>query len=85
MSFKKSTGGALNSEFAIRYSRDNGNAPRLSPIGLDLFLSDPTKSNTKLDTMAFIIHCPEHDTVAIYEDPGTGIRWLPFTPLCQNK
>lgn len=84
MSFKKSSG-ALSSEFAIRYSRDNGNPARMSPIGIDLFVTDPTKANTKLDTMAFIIHCPVHDTVAIYEDPVSRIRWLPFTPLCQSK
>lgn len=75
---------APTSEFAIRYNRNKGSVPRLSAIGRELFVSD-VKADVKLDTMAVIIHCARHETVAVYEDPNSGIRWLPFTPTCPGK
>ena len=74
-----------NSEFTIKYNRHKGSIPRLNPIGRDLFLTDSKAESNKMDIMAYIIHCPKHDTVAVYEDPNSGIKWLPFTPTCPEK
>ena len=74
-----------NSEFVIKYNRHKDNLPQLNPIGRDLFLSDAKTDTNKVDTMAYIIHCPKHDAVAVYQDPSSGIRWLPFTPTCPDK
>ena len=75
---------APSSEFAIKYSGDKGFVPRLTPIGRELF-APGAKADVKLDTMAFIIHCKQHQNVAVYEDPSSNIRWLPFTPLYKGK
>lgn len=76
-------GSAPKSSFAIHYQRHKDTVPRLSPIGSELLLTNPKKD--KVDTMAYIIHCTKHDTVAVYEDPSSNIRWFPFTPHCIDK
>ena len=73
-----------NSEFLIRYNRNKSAVSKLCPIGRELLLTD-SKTDSKIDTMAYIIHCPKHDSVAVYEDPNSNIRWLPFTPNCPDK
>ena len=39
----------------------------------------------KFDTMAYIIHCSNHDTIAVYNNQWSGINWLPFTLQSDDK
>ena len=72
-----------NSEFAIKYSRNKENVPRLTPITRNLTLP-PAKPDSHPDVMAYYIHCTRHQSMAVYTDPNTGIKWLPFTPIIPN-
>ena len=69
---------SASTEFAIKYNRGRTSVPRLNSIDHHL----PVKqSDAKLDVMAFIINCPKHETMAVYQDPTSGIKWLPFTQI----
>ena len=72
-----------NSQFMIKYSRKKTSASRLNPLAKGL-LEKPREDN-KFDTIAYLMHCPKHETIAVYQDPSSGIRWLPFTPLFPEK
>ena len=63
----------------IRYKREK-NLTRLAPIGQEIFFPNG-KVDFKTDTSVFVIHCPKHETIAVYEDANSGIKWLPFTPV----
>ena len=69
-----------NTEFVIKYSRSKDSVQRLTPIGTTIMA--PNKSpDEKFDVMAYVIHCSKHNTIAVYRDTASAIKWIPFTPI----
>ncbi|KAH9403424.1 hypothetical protein TYRP_015313 [Tyrophagus putrescentiae] len=78
-----------SSEFAIKYHHGpNGGAHLINLTPIDVVLA-PETAETKsvsggpnyVDVMAFLVHCPRHQRIALYTDAASGARWLPFIRL----
>lgn len=72
-----------NSEFRIKYRRNKACLAKLNPFG-----KQAAESKKKTDTMVYLIHCPKHGKIAVYENrsySGERIKWLPYTALLPDR